>query len=77
MAAKRTLGPHQGVMAHRIIYKGVEHKLAIARIEGGEVVVHSYEGEVHSTIFVNGAVEVEYSPQGLILTPLCDKGEQR
>lgn len=46
MAAKRTLEPHQGVMAHRIIYKGVEHELAIARIEGREVVVRPYAGRL-------------------------------
>lgn len=61
MAARHTLAPHQGVMAHRIIFEGKEYAMSIARIEGGEVVITPYTGEVHSTLFVNGTVAVTFS----------------
>ena len=67
MADSITLPASQRVMAHLIIYKGVEYRLSVAGITGGEVVITPYTEEVHSTIFVNGTIEVEHSPEGLIV----------
>ena len=65
MADSITLLASQRVMAPLIIYKGAEYRLSVAGIIGEEVVITPYAEEVHSTVFVNGTIEVEHSPEGL------------
>lgn len=48
------------ILAHKIIYKGIEYDMSVAEIEDGEVVkIEPFESETASTVFVSGVVEIK------------------
>lgn len=48
------------ILAHKIIYNGIEYDMSVAEIEDGEVVkIELFESETASTVFVPGVVEIK------------------
>jgi len=54
------------VLAHKIIYKGMEHYLSVAEIsdDRGSVKITPFVSETHSTVFVPGTLEIIMTPDG-------------
>lgn len=70
----------EAVMAHCIVWKGKNYSLAVARHEyDGSLSIAPFSGEVHTTKFVNGIVEIKEYPEGSYsFTPRmpCGKAKQ-
>ncbi|MDE7024978.1 MAG: hypothetical protein K2O88_03755 [Paramuribaculum sp.] len=48
----------QRILAHTIVWRGREYHMHIAELDTitGQVTMHPYEGEIHSTVFISGTV---------------------
>lgn len=47
------------ILAHTIIYRGKEYRMALARIaDDGSVSITPFDRETHSTEFINGRVHI-------------------
>lgn len=55
------------ILSHRVIFDGVEHRLAVLEIADGgrQARVRPYAGEEAGTSFVNGAIEVSKGADGI------------
>lgn len=48
------------ILAHKIIYKGIEYNMSVVEIEDGRVLkIEPFETETASTVFISGAVEIK------------------
>lgn len=46
-------------LAHKVVFEGREYKMSIAELtDDGHLIIKPYSSEVHSTVFINGAVEL-------------------
>lgn len=54
------------ILARRIVFEGQEHKLPLLEIsaDGRKVKISPFVKETHSTVFIDGAVEVIHTGQG-------------
>lgn len=54
------------VLAHKIIFEGMEHNLSVAEIsdDRGSVKITPFVSETHSTVFVSGTLEIVKTPDG-------------
>ncbi len=54
------------ILARRIVFEGREHKLSLLEIsaDGRQVKISPFVKETHSTVFIDGAVEVIHTGQG-------------
>lgn len=53
------------ILAHVIIYEGVEYPLHIAELtDAGEIKLYPFEQELHSTRFIPGRVKVSVDAEG-------------